>query len=92
MKKNWMHRLFQESGYGSDIIVMTVTQSSVQAYLQRVLGMDYLTTQGFMKLWYIVVWVGAWGFALGVSVYVVDFFAIGRLKKEDENENNPGSH
>jgi len=64
----------------------------VQAYLQRVLGMDYLTTQGFMKLWYIVVWVAAWGFAIGVSVYVVDFFAIGRLKKEDENENNPGSH
>lgn len=24
----------------------------VQVYLQRVLGMDYLTTQGFMKLWY----------------------------------------
>ena len=64
----------------------------VQAYLQRVLGMDYLTTQGFMKLWYIVVWVAAWGFAIGVSVYVVDFFAIGRLKKEDENGNNPGSH
>ena len=34
----------------------------VQAYFQRVLGMDYLTTQEYMKLWYAVFWVSAWGF------------------------------
>ncbi len=46
----------------------------VQAYLQRVLGMDYLTTQEFMKVWYRVFWVSAWGFAVGVFIYIADFF------------------
>ncbi len=50
----------------------------VQVYLQRVLGMDYLTTQGYMRLWYTVFWVSAWGFASGVVVYIIDFFRIGR--------------
>ncbi len=45
----------------------------VQAYFQRVLGMDYLTTQGYMNLWYAVFWVSAWGFAAGVVVFLVDF-------------------
>jgi nitric oxide reductase subunit B len=48
----------------------------VQAYFQRVLGMDYLTTQGFMKLWFAVFWVSAWGFAAGVLMYIVDFFTL----------------
>ncbi len=48
----------------------------VQAYLQRVLGMDYLTTQGFMKLWYAVFWVSAWGFAIGAFAYIIDFFRL----------------
>ncbi len=53
----------------------------VQAYLQRVLGMDYLTTQGFMKLWYAVFWASGWGFASGVFVYIVDFFKMARTEK-----------
>lgn len=53
----------------------------VQTYLQRVLGMDYLTTQGFMKLWYAVFWVSAWGFASGVGMYIIDFFTIGKVSK-----------
>ena len=53
----------------------------VQVYLQRVLGMDYLTTQGFMKLWYAVFWVCAWSFASGVVVYIIDFFRIGKTVK-----------
>ena len=53
----------------------------VQAYLQRVLGMDYLTTQGFMKLWYAVFWVSAWGFAAGAFTYVIDFFKLSRALK-----------
>ncbi len=48
----------------------------VQAYLQRVLGMDYLTTQGYMKLWYAVFWASAWGFAIGAFVYIIDFFRL----------------
>ena len=46
----------------------------VQSYLQRVLGMDYLTVQGFMKLWYAVFWVSAWGFAIGTFTFIIDFF------------------
>ena len=54
----------------------------VQAYFQRVLGMDYLTTQGFMRLWYAVFWVSAWGFAAGVALFLADFFALARAKRE----------
>lgn len=50
----------------------------VQAYLQRVLGMDYLTTQSFMKLWYAVMWVSGWGVVTGVFVYIFDFFSMGK--------------
>ena len=48
----------------------------VQVYLQRVLGMDYLTAQGFMKLWYAVFWTSAWGFAIGAFIYIIDFFRL----------------
>jgi nitric oxide reductase subunit B len=50
----------------------------VQAYLQRLLGMDYLTTQGYMKLWYAVFWTSGWLFFTGVMAYVIDFFGIGK--------------
>lgn len=53
----------------------------VQVYLQRILGMDYLSTQEFMKLWYAVFWVCAWGFAAGVALYIVDFFSIGKTAR-----------
>jgi nitric oxide reductase subunit B len=56
----------------------------VQTYLQRILGMDYLTTQEFMKLWFAVFWVSAWGFASGVVMYIIDFFMLGRLQKSME--------
>jgi nitric oxide reductase subunit B len=52
----------------------------VQAYLQRLLGMDYLTVQGFMKLWYTVFWTSGWGFAIGVFSYIIDFFRMSKLK------------
>ncbi len=52
----------------------------VQVYFQRLLGMDYLTTQEFMKLWYAVFWISAVGFASGVSLYIADFFSIQKAK------------
>jgi len=52
----------------------------VQAYLQRILGMDYLTVQGFMKLWYTVFWISGWGFLAGVLSYIIDFFGMRELK------------
>ncbi len=53
----------------------------VQTYLQRILGLDYLTTQGYMKLWYAVFWASAWIFAAGAFMYVVDFFRLGRTRE-----------
>jgi nitric oxide reductase subunit B len=55
----------------------------VQAYFQRVLGMDYLTTQGFMKLWYAVFWTSAWGFAAGVVMFLIDFFKLASAKQSE---------
>lgn len=52
----------------------------VQSYFQRVLGMDYLTTQGFMKLWYAVFWVSAWGFTAGVAMFLIDFFRLAKAR------------
>ncbi|HXX81430.1 MAG TPA: cbb3-type cytochrome c oxidase subunit I [Thermodesulfovibrionales bacterium] len=52
----------------------------VQAYFQRVLGMDYLTTQEYMKLWYAVFWVSAWGFTVGVVMFLIDFFRLAKAK------------
>jgi hypothetical protein len=42
--------------------------------------MDYLTTQEFMKLWYAVFWVSAWGFAAGVVMFLIDFFKLATAK------------
>ncbi len=50
----------------------------VQTYFQRVLGMDYLVTQGYMKLWYAVLWVCAWGFLIGAAIFIADYFFFGR--------------
>jgi nitric oxide reductase subunit B len=50
----------------------------VQVYFQRILGMDYLTAQGFMKLWYVVFWTSGCGFVTGVMAYIIDFFGIGK--------------
>jgi len=52
----------------------------VQVYFQRVLGMDFLTTQEFMKLWYAVFWTSAWGFAAGVVMFLIDFFRLAKAK------------
>jgi nitric oxide reductase subunit B len=52
----------------------------VQVYFQRVLGMDFLTTQGYMTLWYAVFWVSAWGFAAGVVIFLIDFFNLVKIK------------
>jgi nitric oxide reductase subunit B len=55
----------------------------VQTYFQRVMGIDYLTTQGYMKLWYVVLWASAWGFVSGVIVFIADFFSYGRGQRTD---------
>jgi len=44
--------------------------------------MDYLTTQGYMKLWYAVFWVSGWGFAVGVAMFLIDFFRLAKTNSE----------
>jgi len=52
----------------------------VQTYFQRVMGMDFLTTQEYMRLWYTVFWVSAWGFTAGVVMFLIDFFRLAKTK------------
>jgi nitric oxide reductase subunit B len=52
----------------------------VQTYFQRVMGMDFLTTQQYMRLWYAVFWVSAWGFTVGVAMFLIDFFRLVKSK------------
>ncbi len=59
------------------LMVLSFTIAGVvQAYFQRIMGMDYLTTQGFMRLWFTVLWISAWGFLMGVLLYILDFFTL----------------
>jgi nitric oxide reductase subunit B len=51
----------------------------VQIYLQRVLGMDYLTTQRFMRPWFTLLWISGWGFAAGVLLFLIDFFTLSQV-------------
>jgi nitric oxide reductase subunit B len=63
------------------LMVLSLTIAGVvQAYFQRIMGMDYLTTQGFMRLWFIVLWISAWGFMVGVLLYIIDFFSLRESK------------
>jgi hypothetical protein len=53
---------------------------AIAGIVQRVLGMDYLTTQGCMKRWHAVFWVSAWGLTIGVVKFLIDFFRLGEAK------------
>jgi nitric oxide reductase subunit B len=65
------------------MMVLSLTVAGVvQVYFQRVLGYDYLTVQGFMKLWFAAFWVSALGFATGASMYVVDFLTLGEASPQ----------
>lgn len=46
----------------------------VQVYLQRIMGMDYLTTQSFLRLWFSLLWACGWGLMAGIVLYLLDFF------------------
>lgn len=50
----------------------------IQAYVQRILGYDYLTTQSLMRLWYMVVFGFGLIFAGGVVTFIYDFFKLGK--------------
>ncbi len=46
----------------------------VQVYFNRILGLDFMTTQGFMRLWFACFWISAWGFTVGAALFIWDFF------------------
>ncbi len=61
------------------MMVLSLTVAGVvQVYFQRIMGLDYLTTQGYMRLWYAAFGASGLGFAAGCLMYVVDFFRLGK--------------
>ncbi|RQW78244.1 MAG: nitric-oxide reductase large subunit [Geobacter sp.] len=61
-------------------IVLTITGAGmVQVYMERLMGLDYVTVKANYNLWF---WIlraifGA-GFLVGVGIFVVDYFKLGR--------------
>ena len=52
----------------------------VQSYMWRGLGTDFLTVQGFMRPWFIVVLLGGLGLFIGVIIYIVDVLTLATKK------------
>jgi nitric oxide reductase subunit B len=48
----------------------------IQSYMQRGLGMDFLTVQGFMRPWFMGVFFAGIGFFIGVIIYITDVLRI----------------
>ncbi len=48
----------------------------VQAYMQRGLGIDFLTVQGFMRPWMMGVFFSGLAFFIGVIIYIYDVLAL----------------
>ena len=67
------------------MIVMTITGAGmVQTYMERLLGLDYVTVKGHYNLWF---WIfralfGV-GFLYGTWLFVLDFFKLGREPLDD---------
>jgi nitric oxide reductase subunit B len=52
----------------------------VQSYMQRGLGIDFLTVQDFMRPWMMGVLFSGIGFFIGVIIYVYDVLALATKK------------
>lgn len=75
-------KAFWTMNFSMIIIALSLAVAGiVQVYFQRVLGMDYLTTQGYMKLWYTVFWFSASSFVSDIFIYIIDFFSFGKFQK-----------
>jgi cbb3-type cytochrome oxidase subunit 1 len=48
----------------------------IQAYMWRGLGMDFLTVQGFMRPWFMIVFFGGLGLFIGVIIYIIDVLSL----------------
>lgn len=54
----------------------------IQSYMQRGLGIEFLTVQEFMKPWFMVVFFAGIGFFIGVVIYIIDVLKIITQKPE----------
>ena len=61
----------------------------VQVYFQRVLGMEYLETQGHMRLWYEVVLVAGCVFVIGTVLVLWDLLRMCRILPAGERTSEP---
>jgi len=52
----------------------------VQVYFNRIMGVDFLTTQDYMRLWFMVTMASAGFFAAGAYLFVYDFFTMKESK------------
>jgi nitric oxide reductase subunit B len=61
-------------------IVLTITGAGmVQVYMERLMGLDYVTVKANYNLWFwILRGIFGVGFLIGVLIFVVDFFKLGR--------------
>ena len=62
------------------LIVFSITGAGmVQTYMERLLGLDYVTVKGTYNLWFwIFRTIFGVGFFVGTAIFVYDFFKIGR--------------
>jgi nitric oxide reductase subunit B len=52
----------------------------IQSYMQRGLGMEFLTVQGFMRPWFKAVFFAGLGFFIGVVIYITDVLILATRK------------
>jgi nitric oxide reductase subunit B len=63
------------------LIATTLTGAGiVQVYLQRVLAIPFMETQSYMGIFYAVRLVFGFTFAIGMIVYVYDFFSLNKRR------------
>ncbi|MDA8078340.1 MAG: cbb3-type cytochrome c oxidase subunit I [Nitrospiraceae bacterium] len=61
------------------IVLVTTGAGMVQTYMERLMGLDYVTVKATYNLWFwILRAIFGVGFLIGVAIFVVDFFKIGR--------------
>jgi len=58
----------------------------IQTYFQRILGIEFLTVQEFMKPWFMLVFFAGIGFTVGVVLYIIDVLKIATAKPEQRND------
>ncbi len=61
------------------IVLVTTGAGMVQTYMERLMGLDYVTVKATYNLWFwILRAIFGVGFLIGVGIFVVDYFRLGR--------------